>query len=132
MEQNLLVVVSVIFALSLVGAFVLFKFLKSAAIIKRPGYQAGGALAGFLLIFGALYVSYSELEANAAERAAAVALWTVAGDVFLEGDDQNSADVEVSDLRPRGMRATGVLRVMRLLTESISATPALISRVSVE
>lgn len=100
MEQNLLVVVSVIFALSLLGAFVLFKFLKSAAMIKRPGYQAGGALAGFLLIFGTLYMSYNQLEANAAGRAAAVALWTVLGEVRLEGDDKDSAEVEVSFMPP--------------------------------
>lgn len=100
METNLLVVVSVIFALSLVGAFVLFKFLKSAAIIKRSGYQAGGALAGFLLIFGALYASYSRLEASAAEREAQVALWTVIGEVHLEGDVLDSVDVEVSFMPP--------------------------------
>lgn len=53
--------ISVIFLLSLLGAYVLFAILKSTAVIKKAGYQAGGALAGFLLIFIMLFGSYREL-----------------------------------------------------------------------
>ena len=60
-EWFILVVVTVIFILSLVGAFILFKFLKSFALIKKAGHQAGGAIAGFLLIYGALYYSFDNL-----------------------------------------------------------------------
>lgn len=100
MEQTLLIVVSAIFALSLFGAYVLFRFLKSTAIIKRTGYQAGGALAGFLLIFGALYASYSQLEKNAMARIAQPKLWTIVGEVNLENDTLNNAEVEVTLLPP--------------------------------
>lgn len=40
MNFELLVIVGAIFLLSLVGAFVLFKFLQSTAVIERKGYQA--------------------------------------------------------------------------------------------
>jgi hypothetical protein len=56
-----LIVIAVLFLLSLLAAYVLFKWLDSAAIIKRQGYQAGGAFAGFLLIFGSLTVAHFKL-----------------------------------------------------------------------
>lgn len=68
-EINPIFVVSAIFLLSLLGAFVLFKFLKAYARIRRKGYQAGGALAGFLLIYGALYTSYDRIENARIEEA---------------------------------------------------------------
>ncbi len=61
-------VIIIFFVLSLIGAFVLFKFLKSTAIIKNPKYQAGGALAGFVIIFGLLFGGYSKLEDHDNER----------------------------------------------------------------
>ncbi len=54
-------IVAVFFLLSLAGAYVLFKVLKSSAVIERPGYQAGGALAGFLLIFASLALTHQKL-----------------------------------------------------------------------
>ena len=60
-EFSLLAVITVIFLLSLLGAVALFKFLKSTAMIKKAGYQAGGAVAGFLLIYGTLYASFHSL-----------------------------------------------------------------------
>ncbi len=60
----LVLIVTVFFLLSLVGAYVLFKVLKSSAVINRPGYQAGGALAGFLLIFGTLAITHQKLSAS--------------------------------------------------------------------
>ncbi len=53
--------VSIFFLMSLIGAVVLFRFLRSTALIKSKGYQAGGAVAGFLLIYSALFGSYARL-----------------------------------------------------------------------
>jgi hypothetical protein len=60
----ILIIVSILFVLSLLGATVLFKFFKSSAIIKNKKYQAGGAIAGFILIFGVLYTTYANIEAK--------------------------------------------------------------------
>src|SRR5258708_4126874 len=50
------VVFVVLFFLSLVASYILFKLLDSRATIKRKGWSAGGAIAGFLLIlFGSWY-----------------------------------------------------------------------------
>ena len=46
------------FILSLIGAYVLFKILKSRATIKEPTKQIGGAMAGFVILFGLLTGSY--------------------------------------------------------------------------
>jgi hypothetical protein len=46
----------VLFLLSLVASYILFKLLDSRANIKRKGWSAGGAIAGFLLIlFGSWF-----------------------------------------------------------------------------
>lgn len=62
-----LVAVSAIFFLALVGAVVLFRFLKATAVFKTVQGQAGGALAGFLMIFAALDGTYLHLAPGAAE-----------------------------------------------------------------
>jgi hypothetical protein len=49
------------FLLSLGAAWVLFKFLSSTAAITKKEYQLGGAAAGFLILFSALYASYYHL-----------------------------------------------------------------------
>jgi hypothetical protein len=50
------VVFVVLSLLSLVASYILFKLLDSRATIKRKGWSAGGAIAGFLLIlFGSWY-----------------------------------------------------------------------------
>ena len=54
-------VVVVLFTLSLAAAWVLFRILKSTAAIARKEYQLGGAAAGFLVIYSALYYSYDAL-----------------------------------------------------------------------
>lgn len=59
---NDLVAVAVLFACSLVAAIVLFKVLKSTAAVRRKEYQVGGAAAGFLIIYGALFASYHQLQ----------------------------------------------------------------------
>lgn len=48
----------VFFVLSLIGAYVLFKKLKSSANINKPSQQIRGALAGFVIIFGLLSSPY--------------------------------------------------------------------------
>ena len=96
---NVLTVVSVMFLLSLVGAFVLFKLLKSAALIQRAGYQAGGALAGFLLIFGTLYFSYDKLLTKQLETETKVDLWVIVGKVTRQ-DQTLHGFIEVSVLPP--------------------------------
>ena len=59
---NDLVAVAALFACSLLAAVVLFTVLKSTAVISRKEYQVGGAAAGFLLIYAALYGSYHQLQ----------------------------------------------------------------------
>ena len=53
---------AIIFALGLLGAVVLFRFFKSSAIIKKKAYQAGGAVAGFVIIYSLLFGSYYQIE----------------------------------------------------------------------
>ena len=60
--QNDLVVVVALFTCSLAAAVVLFKILQSTAVIQKKEYQVGGAAAGFLLIYAALYSSYHQLQ----------------------------------------------------------------------
>jgi hypothetical protein len=61
-NANPQIIISLLFALSLFGAVILFAVLKSTAMIKTPKYQAGGALAGFILIFGILAYTYYKVE----------------------------------------------------------------------
>ncbi len=60
--MDTVLIVAVIFLFSLAGASILFRFFESAAIIENKHYKAGGAIAGFLLIYGALYYSFYEIE----------------------------------------------------------------------
>lgn len=78
-----LIAVSLIFSLSLLGAVVLFKFLKSSAVIEKKEHRVGGALAGFLLIFGTLDATYLHVAASRAEDAG---LWTIRGAVRYQGE----------------------------------------------
>ncbi|MEI6435948.1 MAG: hypothetical protein WCP32_13960 [Bacteroidota bacterium] len=58
-----LVILIADFVLSLFATFVLFRFLKSSATIIKAKWRAGGAIAGFILIFSmAFYFSDSWLE----------------------------------------------------------------------
>lgn len=67
MNVNLLVIV-ILFFLSLTGAYVLFRFLESSAVINDKRYKAGGAIAGFILIYGILFGGYFKLEANKIQK----------------------------------------------------------------
>ncbi len=70
-----LIPIIVIFCLSLFGSFILFKFLKSSATIKKATYQAGGAIAGFLLIYGLLFSTFQSVY-KPSEK------WTIIGNVI--------------------------------------------------
>jgi hypothetical protein len=56
-----LLVISVLFSLSLLAAWVLFNVLKSTAKVTKPEYQLGGAAAGFVVILTLLSVFYMQL-----------------------------------------------------------------------
>jgi hypothetical protein len=53
-------IVAGLFAFSLLAAVVLFRFLKSTALIKNKDYQAGGSIAGFIIVYGMLHWSYTQ------------------------------------------------------------------------
>lgn len=53
--------ITTFFLLSLAGAIVLFRFFRSSAMVKHKTYQAGGAIAGFVIIYGILFASYSQV-----------------------------------------------------------------------
>jgi len=60
--MNPMVEVSILFGLSLLAAFILFKYLKNTANVKLPIGQFGGAAAGFIGVYFMLYSSYNSLE----------------------------------------------------------------------
>lgn len=116
-----LVAVAVFFVLSLGGAYVLFRTLKATAVMKTVRGQAGGALAGFLMIFAALGGTYlkllpttEELRALSAQNAALearleeireqteTAVWSLVGEVRLTGgEDASGVEVVVMPPNPR-------------------------------
>lgn len=57
-----LVVISVLFGLSLLAAWILFKVLQSTATVSKPEYQLGGAAAGFVVILSLLSVTYIQVD----------------------------------------------------------------------
>jgi len=61
MQVNPIQIVPLLFLLSLVAAFLLFKFLDSKAEIVSKGYKAGGAIAGFIIVYGMLYGSFYKI-----------------------------------------------------------------------
>lgn len=88
-----LVAIAVFFLLSLIGAIVLFHFLKSTGVFSTVKGQAGGALAGFLMIFAAMQGSYLALAPSGPEQ------WTIQGAV--QGTDGNvPIGVEILVLPP--------------------------------
>jgi len=72
-----LIPIIVIFCLSLIGSFILFKFLKSSATIKKPTYRAGGAIAGFIIIYVLLFGTFKSVY-KPSEK------WTIIGTVIKE------------------------------------------------
>jgi len=84
--------VSIIFGLSLIGSIVLFKFLKSSATITKPTYRAGGAVAGFILIYGLLFTSFKTLYKPSET-------WTIMGSVIKEGSSLHDG-IDVKQVPP--------------------------------
>ncbi len=102
-----LVAIVTVFSLSLTGAVVLFRFLKSSAIIKRKEYRAGGALAGFLLIFATLHLSFNEYSKNL--DTSRPIEWTIVGKVNKAGSESHDqVNIQQIPERPYTVsRATG-------------------------
>lgn len=120
MINSVLFAVSVIFALSLIGAYVLFKLLKSTAIVKKAGYQAGGALAGFLIIFGTLFYAYNT--SIKAKQETKLDWWTVTGQV-KKADSKIHQGIIVQQLRPSTL--TGPSGTFRLEPVRVSGNEGL-------
>jgi hypothetical protein len=59
-----LVVISVLFGLSLLAAWVLFRVLQSTAAVKNKDYQLGGAAAGFVVILSLSSFTYIRVDNN--------------------------------------------------------------------
>src|ERR1035438_3545773 len=95
-------VVTILFTLSLFAAWILFKFLQSTATITKKEYQMGGAAAGFLIIYGALYYSYSGLAKSALDDskhqiAVCDASLKTSGENDAEGGTKGFADPAVPE-----------------------------------
>ena len=57
-----LLVISALFGLSLLAAWVLFAKLKSTATVTNPKYQLGGAAAGFVVVMSLLSGTYIKVD----------------------------------------------------------------------
>ena len=56
-----LLVITALFSMSLIAAWVLFKILHSTATVTKPQYQLGGAAAGFVVILSILSITYIQV-----------------------------------------------------------------------
>lgn len=57
-----LLVITALFSMSLLAAWVLFKILQSTATVTKPEYQLGGAAAGFVVILSILSLTYIQVK----------------------------------------------------------------------
>ncbi len=57
-----LTVIGILFVLSLAGAYVLFRWLESTAVVKLPFGQFGGAVAALIGLFLMLFHAYQRLD----------------------------------------------------------------------
>jgi hypothetical protein len=90
-----LIVISVLFGLSLLAAWVLFKLLQSTATVNKPEYQLGGAAAGFVVILTLLIFGYSQLE-NKSVQANITKLTAELADAKAEADQGRACQAEQS------------------------------------
>lgn len=116
-----LIVIVVIFGSSLAGAFVLFKILRSTALITKVGYQAGGALAGFLLIYSALYYSFQHSLQTAGLWEPDD--WTIVGTV-KRTDTNNHEKILIKVLPPKPFALTDESGFFRLTHVEITKEQA--------
>jgi hypothetical protein len=63
-----LLVITTLFGLSLLAAWILFKFLQSSASVSKPEYQLGGAVAGFVVILSLLSLTYIQVDSKRHEE----------------------------------------------------------------
>jgi hypothetical protein len=59
-----LLVITALFTMSLLAAWVLFKILQSTASVSKPEYQLGGAAAGFVVILSILSLTYMQVSSR--------------------------------------------------------------------
>lgn len=59
-----LLVITALFTMSLLAAWVLFKILQSTASVSKPEYQLGGAAAGFVVILSILSLTYMQVNSR--------------------------------------------------------------------
>ncbi|HEY9123221.1 MAG TPA: hypothetical protein PK252_09005 [Bacteroidales bacterium] len=109
-KMFVLVVFSLSFVLSMVAAFVLFKFLQSTAVINNKNYQAGGALAGFIIVLGASYMMINNLLKTTStidqpQPQVVENTWTLVGNVKLVGKNVNDG-IKVSIQPPSPTTST--------------------------
>jgi len=99
-EFQALIVVSVMFFISLIGAYTLFHVLKSFAFVKTAGHKAGGALAGFLILFSLLSGSYYKV----VEAQDSAEHWTIVGQYQAQLAGQGKMiEVHIIPPAPRDM-----------------------------
>ena len=94
-----LLVISVLFSLSLLAAWVLFNVLKSTAKVTKPEYQLGGAAAAFVVILTLLAVFYMQVDSKEDQ------------DESNEKQDEiNRLTRRLADARDEATRAAGAWR----------------------
>lgn len=95
MSKNPLVVVPILFALSLLASVILFKFFKSTAVVRSTKYQAGGAIAGFIIVYGILHMSFYKISGyEATAEAQKKEIEELNGKVTAYSDYQKARDIE--------------------------------------
>jgi hypothetical protein len=83
---------SLSFIFSLIASIVLFKFLKSSAVINNKSYQAGGALAGFVIVFTTSYFvinNWMKTISVTEQKQPVEKVCTMIGNIKLEGRQVN-------------------------------------------
>jgi hypothetical protein len=78
-----LLVITALFSMSLIAAWVLFKILKSTATVTKPEYQLGGAAAGFVVILSILSLTYIQVNGK------------------LSDDNLKNAQQQITELRQK-------------------------------
>src|SRR5689334_23171763 len=97
------VVFVALFFLSLVASYILFKLLDSRATIRRKGWSAGGAIAGFLLI---LFGSWYAVKPSFSGQQRILPVSTPAGFKIISASDAGVAIAIPSDWERKDMPTT--------------------------
>jgi|KBSMisStaDraftv2_1062788.scaffolds.fasta_scaffold09948_6 hypothetical protein len=103
-----LVVITALFSMSLLAAWVLFKLLQSTATVTKPEYQLGGAAAGFVVILSILSLTYMQVNSKQSD------------------DNLKSANQQIADLQKKVDIGKSCLEVEKAeVTYAGSVSPAL-------